>query len=141
MCISTTIICIFKKKISPLSCQDQKLFLMTQKKSILHRILTTFISDCIFIQETKMTSKGHINNLHEYQIFEHVRKDSKGGGILTAVKKCFNPVLIYEGNDDIELLVVQAKVKNNQIRFINGYGPQENDNKVLGFYQKLEEKI
>ena len=60
---------------------------------------------------------------------------------MTAVDKSLDPVLIYEGDDEIELLVVQAKVNNANIRFINGYGPQEDDNRASSFFQKLEEEI
>ena len=111
------------------------------KADSLREKVNTFHPGCIFIQETKMISKGTIKYLPEYQIFEHVRKESKGGGLMTAVDKSFDSVLIYEGDDDIELLVVQGKVNNTNIRFVNGYGPQEDDRKVPDFYTKLEEEI
>ena len=62
---------------------------------------------------------------------------------MLAVYESFDPVLIYEGTDDIEILVVQGKVGNINVRFINAYGPQEEDkiDRVIGFYEKLEEEV
>ena len=78
---------------------------------------------CINIQETKMRFKGIIR-LEGYQIFENVRSGF-GGGLLTAVSQDLSPVLVYSGSDDIELMVVQGKIGDNDIRIFNCYGPQE----------------
>ena len=40
--------------------------------------------------------------------------------------KALKPVLIKEYNEDFELIVVEVKVANKEIRIITGYGPQEN---------------
>ena len=53
--------------------------------------------------------------------------------ILTGVHKSLHPVFISGGEDDTEILVVQAKIGKYDCRFINGYGPQE--------YQKIEDRI
>ena len=37
-----------------------------------------------------------------------------------------NPVLIQEYSGEFELLVVEIRVANTEIRLISGYGPQEN---------------
>ena len=72
-----------------------------------------------------------------------MRKNRKGGGLLLAICESFEPVLIYEGDDDIEILVAQGTIERTKVRFINAYGPQEDDatDRILGFYQKLEEEI
>ena len=36
-----------------------------------------------------------------------------------------NPVWISDGDDDVEILVVEIHVNGCPIRMINGYGPQE----------------
>ena len=115
---------------------------LKQKTDCLMSKIQKFHPGCIFIQETKLYRKGQVK-INEYQIFEHVRKDSKGGGLLLAVYEQFNPVLIYEGDDDIELLVVQGTIGKYKVRFINAYGPQEDDRleRIMGFYEKLEEEI
>ena len=94
------------------------------KMPSLNSKIEKFQPGCIFIQETKLYRKGQIT-IDDFEVFEHVRTKSQGGGLLTAVKKSFDPVLIFEGDDEIELLVVQGKIGNINIRFINGYGPQE----------------
>ena len=116
--------------------------LRAKEKSFEEQI-NKFKPGVVFIQETKFKSKGSLKFLNDYQIFEQVRIDSTGpgGGLLTAVEKCLNPVLIYEGNDELELLVVEANIENFKIRLINGYGPQEDDVRRYGFYEKLEEEI
>ena len=48
-----------------------------------------------------------------------------GGGLLTAVCQDISPVLISAGNENIEMIVVQGKVGNFNIRIFNCYGPQE----------------
>ena len=53
------------------------------------------------------------------------------------------PVLIQEHNETFELLVVEIKIANKEIRVITGYGPQENweSNERTPFYIALEEEI
>ena len=63
--------------------------------------------------------------LNDYVIFEHIRNLSAGGGLLTAVHKSLKPVSI-RNEDSEEILVVEGKLSNIKVRFINGYGLQEN---------------
>ena len=48
-----------------------------------------------------------------------------------------------EHNETFELLVVEIKIANKEIRVITGYGPQENweSNERTPFYIALEEEI
>jgi hypothetical protein len=63
--------------------------------------------------------------MNDYTVFELIRKDSNDGGLLTAVHKSLKPVSV--SNDELqEVLVVEANLGNSKVRFINGYGPQEN---------------
>ena len=45
--------------------------------------------------------------------------------------------------DDIEIMVVEADISEHKIRFINGYGPQENApvDERIKFFARLEEEI
>ena len=63
--------------------------------------------------------------------------------MLLAIHKTLDPVLIFEGDNDVELLVVQGEIGKQSIRFFNAYGPQEDDSieKTLGFYERLEEEV
>ena len=66
-------------------------------------------------------------------------KESQGGGLLTSVIDDLEPVLIATANDDIELMTVEVKVGSENIRIINGYGPQEQDDTstILSFWHEL----
>ena len=46
-------------------------------------------------------------------------------------------------DDESEILVVQVKTENHNIRIINAYGPQEdaNKNNIYKFWQEMEEEI
>ena len=85
----------------------------------------------VIIQETK--SKVPIKTkLPQYEIFERVRKGQKshgGGGVLTAAKKELKPVLINEGEGEVETLSINIHLERRNIRVCNGYGPQEYDKK------------
>ena len=96
----------------------------------------------IFIQESRVSKKGSIK-IPSYQIFEVVREDNDGGSILTAVHQSLNPVFISGGEDDLEILVVQAEFGHAKCRFINAYGPQEtaSRNTVIEFYSRLDQEI
>ena len=53
------------------------------------------------------------------------------------------PVLISEYSDTFELLVVEVKLGNKEIRVITGYGPPENwhTKEKTPFYNALDEEI
>ena len=87
--------------------------------------IKTFLPGAYLVQETKSRRKGQIK-LENYVIFEYIRKNKGGGGLLTAVHKNLKPVSVSE-DTDTEVLVVQGQINNKKVRFINGYGPQEND--------------
>ena len=64
---------------------------------------------------------------------------------MTAVHKALNPIMVSEDVEGEEILVVEATISNTRqkIRFINGYGPQENENeeKRKNFYSRLDFEI
>ena len=78
----------------------------------------------VIIQETKLKRKS-LANFKGYRSFATIRGDN-GGGLLIACTNSINPVLIFEGDCECEVLVVEAVLNTNiKIRFIAGYGPQE----------------
>ena len=77
----------------------------------------------VIIQETKFTRKSQAK-IEGYRSFPTVRGDS-GGGVLIACLPSLDPVEIFEGDSECEVLVMQIKVGNNPMRIIVGYGPQE----------------
>ena len=115
---------------------------LKQKVKSLESKIEKLNPGCVFLQETKLYKKGQVT-IDGFTPFEHVRNTSKGGGLLSLICKSFDPVLVYEGDDDIELLVVQGTIGKLKVRFINAYGPQEDDTseRIMGFYETLEEQI
>ena len=114
------------------------------KQASLLNSMNTFKPSIVTLQETKVRKSGRMK-LKGYQIFEKVRKDGIGGGLLTAADENLNPVLISTGKeDDSEILTVQVKAGKHEIRIINAYGPQEdecNKDVIYRFWQEIEEEI
>ena len=105
------------------------------------RLIKKFVPGVFFVQETKSRRKNQIK-LPDYVVFEHVRKNKNGGGLLTAVHKNLKPVSISD-EDDIEVLVVQGEISSRKVRFINGYGPQENEKDDIKnqFFDRLDQEV
>ena len=105
--------------------------------------VNNFKPSIITVQETKINRMGQIK-LKGYQIFENIRTVGKGGGLLTAVDEDMFPVLTSTGeNDEAEFITVQVKAGNHDIRIINAYGPQEDDNtvKIYNCWEEIENEI
>ena len=113
------------------------------KKDSLISNIKKFQPGAFLLQETKVQRKGQIK-VENYEIFEVVRPNCpNGGSILTGVHKNLHPVFISGGEDNIEILVIQAKVGVRDCRFINGYGPQEYQliEERIRFYARLEQEV
>ena len=85
-----------------------------------------------------------IEALKNYTIFELVRKNSHGGGLATGISKHLEPTFISEGDDNVEILVTQCKIKNIKVRLINCYAPQEcdpKDERKLLFWARLQAEV
>ena len=113
------------------------------KKASLENTVNFFNAPSVItIQETKLRQNGIIK-LNGYQIFE-MHREGLGGGLLTAVKHELEPVLIYQSEEASEVMVVQVKVGDRNIRIFNAYGPQEVDvspQTKLHFWQSIEKEI
>ena len=95
----------------------------------------------IIIQETKLKTKSI--TIDGYRCFATVRGDC-GGGILIACKSTLNPVLVFEGTSECEVLVVQFKINEHcNIRIIAGYGAQECAPPVVreSYRNSIEEQV
>ena len=62
---------------------------------------------------------------------------------MMGVNKSLNPILIKDYDQEFEMIVVEVKIQNKDIRIITGYGPQENwiEEDRVPFYLALEEEI
>lgn len=99
---------------------------ISSKHESLQHIVNELNPSVIFLQETKLKKAGKLK-YPNYIAIELVRKNSAGGGLATLVKSDLNPVWISEGDDMVEILVVEIRVNDLPIRIINCYGPQECD--------------
>ena len=108
-------------------------------------LLKTLCPSVWFMQETKMSQGGKIKteNSQKYEIFELVRETKSGGGLAIGALQDVDPVLISEGDDNVEVLVIEICASGLEIRCICGYGPQENhslERKRL-FWSRLSTEI
>ena len=115
---------------------------LNPKKESLFHVINEFKPSVVTLQETKVKNKGSIK-VKGYQIFEKTRNGKGGGGLLTAVDEDLEPVLVSTGQDDVEILTVETKLGNSKIRVINGYGPQEDEEKqiTLNFWLEIEKEV
>ena len=113
------------------------------KQESLKNNINHFKPSIVTIQESKLKRIGSIK-LHGYQIFEKHRDMGQGGGLFTAVDENMAPVLISNGKEEAaEILTVQIKVGTYNIRVVNAYGPQEDDNieNIYNFWQEIENEV
>ena len=114
------------------------------KQESLKNSINVFKPSIVTLQETKARKTGSVK-LKGYQVFEKIRSGGSGGGLLTAIDENLTPVLVSTGKEDnSELLTVQVKVGQHDIRIINAYGLQEDDcdkEEIYSFWKKIEEEV
>ena len=115
---------------------------LTSKRESFLNIVNTLKPSIITVQETKHTKAKNLK-IPGYQNFERIRSGKTGGGLLTCIIDDLNPVLIYTANEDTELMTVEIDLGKEQIRIINGYGPQEHEDtsSILRYWQELEAEV
>ena len=103
--------------------------------------ISCFKPSIITLQETKLTTKGRIK-IKGYEVFEYIRTEKGGGGLMTAIDVNLNPEIVTEGTES-EVLTVQIRAGNVDIRIINAYGPQEDEgmSEIVQFWLDLEGEI
>ena len=114
---------------------------LANKKESFERNLNLFLPGVFLVQETKLRRKNKIKHPN-YITFEYLRENNTGGGLLTAVHKTLNPVSISNDNEE-EVLVVEATIAHKKVRFINAYGPQEDDKDDIKerFYNRIDQEV
>ena len=113
------------------------------KRESFYSLLNILAPTIITVQETKLSKPGLVK-IPGYQVFERIRKNKKGGGLLTAADEDVNPVLISTGKEEEnEIMTIQIDVGEHKIRVINAYGPQEDDSTeiILSFWQEIEAEV
>ena len=108
--------------------------------------LTHIISDLnpsiICLQETKLRKMGKLQ-YKGYTIFELIRKQSAGGGLAILTKSDLEPIWVSEGDDEVEILVIEVHIENYPIKIINAYCPQESDSieRKASFWARLHTEV
>ena len=116
---------------------------LRNKLDTLYNNIKYFRPSIITLQETKFKSKGMVK-LNGYEIFEFIRSDGSGGGLLTAVDENLDPAEVEcADSGDTEILIVQCRVGNFNLRIVNAYAPQEDETsgETVDFWTKIEEEI
>ena len=90
------------------------------KKDSLLNMVKTLNVGMLFLQETKLYSKGQIK-LQNFVMFETNRSQNGGGGLLTAVHEKFQPSLVETEKENPDILIVQCKISESYVSLINGY--------------------
>ena len=97
------------------------------------------LKPCIWmIQETKrkqISPKMKGENLINYQVFEMLRTKTKEeggkgqhvGGLAIGALHDLKPMLVHQGNDEVECITIQVTTGPTTFWCVAGYGPQ-NDN-------------
>ena len=115
------------------------------KKDSLYNLLHNEKPSIFTIQETKLKRKMQINS-PSYEIFESLRENRSGGGLMIGIDKNLSlkkPVIIFQGEKDVEILVVEIILSTMSLRIMTAYGPQEDSSPdtINEFYRKFEEEI
>ena len=115
---------------------------LKHKSEDLKNKLQYFKTKIFSVNETHYRKKGHFK-MDNFVIFESIRKNKEKGGTILGIHNGLNPVLIEEYNETFELIVTEINVKNEQIRVMTGYGPQETwtDDERMPFWVALEKEI
>ena len=92
------------------------------KVKSLEKIIEHFSPGVLLLQETKMKKPGQIK-IPGYTIFEKIRENNEGGGLMSIVQNNLKPVQIPCNHS--EFLEVDVFGQFGSIRTINSYGPQE----------------
>ena len=87
-------------------------------------------ANIVTLQETHYRQKGKSMMDKSFVVFEAIR-NKKGDGTVIAVHENLKPKLIEEYSDEFKLLVLEVKTESHNIRVISGYGPQENQNRLV----------
>ena len=78
------------------------------------------------MQETK-SSEANKLTINDFIIYEKVTVNKDGGGVAIAARKDLNPVLIDEGEEDIETISIDTHQSKMIISCTSAYGPQQRD--------------
>ena len=111
---------------------------ITSKMQAFDKVLFDTHPSVFMLQETKRklhAPKMNAKNLENYQVFELRRERAReeggkglnGGGLAVGALHDLKPMLVRQGDDDVECLTIEITAGQTKIRCVNGYGPQLGD--------------
>ena len=85
---------------------------LKSKKESFINLLKTDCPQVFMIQETKLKRKNQVR-VEDYELFEKVRKNKGGGGIMVGINKeiAATPVDVSPQDDETEILAVEIELK------------------------------
>ena len=120
---------------------------MSGKKESLENLIISSRPGVILLQETKLYKMGSFKS-PGYCIFESLRENKGGGGLMTLVHENLNPVYlpILNASDNKitkNILTVEASIGIYRVRIMNIYGIQESCSLIerIEFFTLLESEI
>ena len=97
------------------------------------------------LQETKAKRLNQIKteSCKKFTIYELLRKKCNGGGLAIGVQTDLQPAWVDQGDEEVEVLVVEVWVNEFPIRIVNGYGPQLSDSveRKRKYWNFLEKQV
>ena len=105
----------------------------------MERVITESGANVWTMQETKCSQSNQLK-MEDFIIYDKVRGEREGGGIAIAAKKALNPVLIAEGENEVEAITIDIHPSKIIISCTSAYGPQQRDStsKKLKFWEYLD---
>ena len=102
---------------------------LSGKKDSLENLIISCRPGIIMLQETKLYKMGSFK-YPDYCVFECLRENKGGGGLMTLIHENLNPVHlpienVSDGNITKNILTVEASMGNCRVRCMNIYGIQE----------------
>ena len=120
---------------------------LSGKKDSLENLIISCRPGIIMLQETKLYKMGSFK-YPDYCVFECLRENKGGGGLMTLIHENLNPVHlpienVSDGNITKNILTVEASMGNCRVRCMNIYGIQESCSLIerIEFFTLLESQI
>ena len=127
---------------------------IASKMDSFDKVLYDIKPSIFMLQETKRrlnAPKFKAKNLENYQLFELRRENAKdeggkglnGGGLAVGALQELHPVLVRQGDDEVECLTIEVTAGLIKICCVNGYGPQLCDSleRKEKFWRYLDKEV
>ena len=115
---------------------------ISSKLQSFDRVLSVVVPSIVFMQETKVNKPIKTEHTDNYKIFQLPRTNSKGGGVALCAVKHLQPVLIGEGDNEVEAISVMITTKQMKIRCVCGYTQEKyNDDQKDRYWEFMSKEV